>query len=231
MKLKINTPNGPYHYRYVPIYLGIKRIDKTIAKENLLIVKEILDSNHLTFILSFGALLGAVREHDFIDHDEDIDLIVMKKDMQRFLSLLFVLRDKGFEVVRYESRGFLSIMRKGEYIDFYFFADYPNDSSLSYCCRDMYLKKELEDLADIDFMGTSFKAPRNYEKYLEFNYGENWRTPVQSADFDMPAYKKDIFIMTQYLKAMLPTGIVEKIQAHSDAPYLEKWIEKAKQFK
>jgi hypothetical protein len=81
MKLSINTLKGKYTYKYVPIFLGIKPIDKAIAKENLLLLKDILDKNHLRFLLLFGTLLGAVREHDFIAHDEDIDLVMKKEDM------------------------------------------------------------------------------------------------------------------------------------------------------
>ena len=39
MKLKIKTPVGNYFYKYIPIFLGIKPIDKIIAKENLLLLK------------------------------------------------------------------------------------------------------------------------------------------------------------------------------------------------
>ena len=44
------------------------RLDKKISKENLLIFKKIADKNGLKFWLSFGTLLGAVREKDFIDY-------------------------------------------------------------------------------------------------------------------------------------------------------------------
>ena len=230
MKLKIKTPVGNYYYKYVPIFLGIKPINKVIAKENLLLLKSILDNNHVLFLLSFGTLLGAVREHDFISHDEDIDLIMFKKDLQKFLSLLFVLRENGYEIVRYESRGFLSIMRKGEYIDIYFFEDYPEDKSLTYCCRDMYSKKLLEDTAEIEFQGAMFQAPRDYEKYLEFNYGKNWHTPIPYVNFKMSAFQKAKFLCLQYIKILLPEYITEKIQKKSDKPFIDKWVKKAQLF-
>lgn len=231
MKLKIKTPVGNYYYKYIPIYLGIKPINKVIAKENLLLLKSILDNNNVLFLLSFGTLLGAVREHDFISHDEDIDLILFKKDLPKFLSLLFVLRENGFEIVRYESRGFLSIMRKGEYIDIYFFDDYPEDSSLSYCCRDMYSKKLLEDTAEIEFQGAMFQAPRDYEQYLEFNYGSNWKTPIPYVSFKMSKIQKAKVLCLQYAKILLPEAITEKLQKKADKPYIDKWVKKAKEFK
>ena len=80
MKLKIKTPIGAYYYKYIPIFLGIKPINKVVAKENLLLLKGILDKNNVLFMLSFGTLLGAAREHDFITHDEDIDLVMMKRE-------------------------------------------------------------------------------------------------------------------------------------------------------
>ena len=76
MHKKIQTPIGTYRYKFIPIFEGIKQIDKQIANENLKLLKEVCDKHHLTFLLYFGTLLGAVREHDFITHDEDIDLIM-----------------------------------------------------------------------------------------------------------------------------------------------------------
>ena len=231
MKLKIKTPVGNYYYKYVPIFLGIKPIDKVIAKENLFLLKGILDKHNLKFLLSFGTLLGAVREHDFISHDEDIDLIMFKRDLPSFLSLLFELRKNGFELARYESRGFLSIIRKGEYIDFYFFDDYPEDCSLSYCCRDMYSKKLLEDTAEIEFQGAMFQAPRDYEQYLEFNYGSNWKTPIPYVSFKMSKIQKAKVLCLQYAKMLLPEAITEKLQKKADKPYIDQWVKKAKEFK
>ena len=74
MKLELHTDKGLYKYKFIPIYQGIKRIDKTIAKENLTILKKVCDDSDLPFILFYGTLLGAIREHDFITHDEDIDI-------------------------------------------------------------------------------------------------------------------------------------------------------------
>ena len=69
-------------------------------------------------------MLGAVREKDFIDHDEDIDLGADYKDVDKFLLMLFELRENAFEVARWDDRGLISIIRNNEYIDIYFFKKY-----------------------------------------------------------------------------------------------------------
>ena len=229
MKRHIITPNGKYTYTFVPIYEGAKKIDKYQAKEDLFLFQDIMDKHHLKFLLAFGTLLGAVREHDFIEHDEDIDLIVMKSDMDKFLSLLFEFRKYGFEVIRYERRGFLSLMRKGEYIDFYFYESYPENSALMYCCQDIFPKKLLEDTISISFLGRNFYAPRDYKKMMEISYGNDWMTPVEKFDFKLSKQERFKQWLKQYIKAILPVSFVERRQRKADKPFLTKYIKRIQQ--
>ena len=69
---------GDISYTTYPLYLGIKKIDKIIARENLLLFKDIVSKHHIPFGLIAGTLLGAIREHDFIEHDEDVDLFLFE---------------------------------------------------------------------------------------------------------------------------------------------------------
>lgn len=229
MKRHIITPNGKYTYTIVPIFEGAKRIDKHQAKENLFLFKEIMDKHKLKFLLAFGTLLGAVREHDFIDHDEDIDLIMMKSDLDKFLSLLFEFRKYGFEVIRYEPRGFLSLMRKGEYIDFYFYESYPENPALMYCCQDIFPKELLKNTAPIIFLGKEFNAPVDYKKMMEISYGKDWTTPVEKFDFKISKHERFIQWLKQYIKAILPVSFVERRQRKADKPFLTKYIKRIQQ--
>lgn len=224
MHKTIQTRKGKYRYKFVPIYEGVKLIDKTIANENLKLLKQVCDRNGLTFLLYFGTLLGAVREHDFITHDEDIDLIMSKEQMPSFLDMLFQLREVGFELARFEYRGFLSIIRKGEYIDIYFYQPYPSDPQLNYCCMDVWEKKYNEDVAPITFLGNTYMAPADYRGYLEHQYGPDWQTPVKFYNYERT--KLDLLkqYARQYVKALLPHTITERIQARKDRPNLEKYV-------
>ena len=117
---KIKLTNGVYQYKTIPIFEGVKRINKEIAFKNLCILKNELDQYGIEFQITFGTLLGAIREKDFIEHDEDIDLLVLGEKKQQLFDLLPELRKIGFEVARYDRRDLLSLIKDGEYIDFYF---------------------------------------------------------------------------------------------------------------
>ena len=222
----ISTPKGKYKYKFIPIYEGVKKIDKQIANENLILLKEVCDKHHLTFLLYFGTLLGAVREHDFITHDEDIDLIMDKKDMPAFLAMLFDLRQVGFELARYERRGFLSIIRKGEYIDMYFYQPYPDDPTLNYCCLDVWEKKYNEEIAPMEFLGNTYMAPKDYQGYLEHQYGKNWGTPIKFFNYEMSKVSLMKQYLMQYVKSLLPPAVVEYIQSKKDRPNLDKYLKR-----
>lgn len=224
MRLKIETPKGTYRYKFIPIFEGIKPINKEIAKENLFLLKEVCDRHDVHFLLFFGTLLGAVREHDFITHDEDIDLVMPKERMPDFLSLLFELRKEGFEVARFEKRGFMSIIRKGEYIDFYFFQPYPPDQNLMYCACEICRKEFITETTTMEFLGGHFLVPKDYLEFIEEYFGEDWRTPIQIFDFKKTKVQlyKEHFI--QYVKTWLPISLTERIQKRKDSPLLEKKI-------
>lgn len=52
------TSHGAIRYKTIPLFPGVKRIDKEIAFENLCLLKSILDANGIKFQLAFGTLLG-----------------------------------------------------------------------------------------------------------------------------------------------------------------------------
>ena len=93
----------------------------------------------------------------------------------------------------------------------------------------MYSKKRFEDTTEIEFLGDKFRVPRDYEKYLEFYYGSNWRTPIPYINFKMTAIQKAKLLFIQYVKILLPVCVTEKIQKKSDKPFLEKWLKKIQQ--
>jgi phosphorylcholine metabolism protein LicD len=174
---QINTSNGVYEYKELQFVNGIKKIDREISKNNLLDVKQLLDFKGVLFGLIYGTLLGAIRENNFIAHDEDTDLFILEENKDNFLATLFELRKLGFEVGRYDGK-LISIVRNGEYIDFYFFR--KKSTSTRECDGYVMRNNFLENLVDYPFLGSNFNIPKEAEKLLVNLYGKDWKTPKEN---------------------------------------------------
>lgn len=201
----IITSHGTIRYKTIPLFPGVKRINKEIAIENLCLLKSILNTNGIKFQLAFGTLLGAVREHDFIDHDEDIDLAFLDEDRNALLDILPELMKVGFRVCRYDRRDLLSVIRKGEYIDFYFYR--PWHKGYRICSGWVNLEKHLMHSTQIKFKGMYFSVPKDYEEYLVGEYGSNWHVPLQWNNYQQPKWKIKMFDIKERLKDLLPDGL------------------------
>ena len=190
-------------------------------------LKRICHAHHLDFILFYGTLLGAIREQDFISHDEDIDIAMPITDLEHFKNLLFVLRENGFEVARFEKRGLMSIMRNGEYIDIYFFTPYPEDNRLSTCICDICEVKYINNTTQMEFQGEMYTIPKDSEELLNFFYGKDWRTPIAMFNFKMNKIERIKAFMMQYIKALLPDSITEIIQDYKNKNKIKRLKQKA----
>lgn len=216
----IKTPYGEYNYKTIPLYPGVKQIDKNIANENLSLLKHILDSKSIPFQLHAGTLLGAVRDHDFISHDEDIDLALLDCYRNEILKIIPLLKSEGFEICRYDRRDLISIMRKGEYIDLYFYRRY-NDKFLS-CSGWLVINTHIENSTNLEFKGNTYSIPENWEQYLEAEYGKDWKTPIQWNNYLMPIYKRILFTIKAYLKDYLPLPLFNYLSNKAEKKLIKK---------
>jgi len=189
-------------YKSLPLYSGSSVINPENSRDNLIEFKSVMERHNVFFALTAGTVLGAVRDKDFIKHDEDIDLALYSQDKQRVIDLLPELINRGFRVVRYNRRHVISIMRNGDYIDLCFFEKLNNEE---YDCDGcMLLAEFMENTISFPFLGTHFFIPKNYEGYLTCEYGINWRTPRYDFDFNMPKWKTICKITKEGIKNYLP---------------------------
>jgi lipopolysaccharide cholinephosphotransferase len=173
MSCAIRTSKGDLEFEPIHLFNGRKKIDREIARENLLIVEKILSGSNLTWGLVYGTLLGAVREGNFIEHDEDTDIFIFDEDRETFFSLLFEMSNLGFKVARYE-KTLLSIIRNNEYIDFYLFKrNFFGRRSGNYFIPRVFFSS----FDVINLFGHNFPTVGNHRKFLMHTYGEDWMTP------------------------------------------------------
>lgn len=182
MRKTILIDGKPFNFEEELLDYGITQpMSHDEGVELLHTVKQLLDAKGLEFYLGYGTLLGAVRNHDIIPGDEDLDIIV--REEARLLSLLPYLRDNGLKLIR-AVKGNTYSFRKGErcYIDIYICRPIPKYSPWSLYCYSIgnkeYCPKSIwKKTQTIEFLGGTFLCPQPPTRILTLWYGEDWITP------------------------------------------------------
>jgi len=226
---RIKLTEGYFRYKGIPVFEGVKRIDKEKAFENLCALKKVLDKYGIEFQLTYGTLLGAIREKDFIEHDEDIDLLVFDEEKQHFFDILPHLKNVGFDVARYDRRNLMSIIRNGEYIDIYFMA--LREDGTRYCGGNIIPTELTEKSIDYDFKGLTVKIPQNYIDFLRYEYGEDWMTPVEWFDFEPSRFNRLLTVAKTKIKEWLPDCLYFYLIKPSEKRLQNKYFPKLEKFR
>lgn len=223
----INTQNGKYHYKSVPVYLGIKQIDKQQAYENLCLLESLLKSEQLQFGPIFGTMLGMVRDKDFITWDEDIDLYVTEENEEQLKLLFPKMEQLGFKLIRYERCGLYSIMRKGEYIDFYILKRVNSQVrvTIGHC---FLLEDWVNNTIPFHFKDLDLNIPQNYEQCLTITYGD-WRTPVKYTTYELSFLQRAKAKAVFWAKQQLPDKLFYSLFRRHHTPSIQKFVSRCKQ--
>ncbi|MCY1266990.1 hypothetical protein D9M68_161340 [compost metagenome] len=144
-----------------------------------------LSSMHLSPILGYGTLLGAVRDKSFIPHDDDLDLIYLIPSRDRDEALKCVLDVKkelernGFECGLMMPHGLnlhVKDRESGAVIDI--FPCWNNNGRLFLHMEKMVIRDIAADIvfppAVVELYGESFSAPADAGAFLEERYGSGW---------------------------------------------------------
>lgn len=223
----LKTRRGDYHYKPVTLFLGVNQIKKDIAFQNLKDVAEILNKHNIPVAPCFGTLLGIIRDNDFIDWDEDIDLMVLSENKEKLLDSFWDMREIGFEFIRHERcYHTLSVMRNGEYIDFNIMDSVSPELRTDYG-GGFFFEKHLTHLIDWNFKGLTVKIPKDYEECLTFMYGD-WRTPVRYIQPNLSLWVKFKRIMMHRAKLMLPLSLRFYLTKRHHTKDLHKFVAKCK---
>jgi len=160
-----------------------KTLDKEECKKLLLFLRDHLTKYRIVPIISFGTLLGIVRNGDLIPWDTDIDLIIRESEAEYLTEALKNL-PKEYRLLRIERNGIygdicVSIGNDKCYADIYIYIDI-NEKEYSYTWHSpekFNINKEDLDTVDvIEFMDKKFVTLRNKETYLTKWYGD-WKIP------------------------------------------------------
>lgn len=169
--------------------------------EALTVFNDCMETHGYKYSIAFGTLLGAIREHDFIPHDDDIDVAMWYSDYED--GIIADLAEAGIKLIHSFSVDNdrigkeLTFEYKKVLIDIFFF--YRDDEGRAYCCdfinypgcstrkdsireyggllpRQLYLPLG-DNLARVPFKSITVNIPTNYDEILSFRYGPDYLTP------------------------------------------------------
>ncbi len=202
--MKLNHNGTVIKYNRKILVINNKPLNKEVCLENLTLLNDFCKNNNLDYFLTFGSLLGAIRENDFIEHDEDIDVGMFVDSYDKLFLHYDELKSMGFEIIRYDETGLVSIMRKGYYIDIC--SNIRRENYYSSCDMAFYPLEMIENTVDYDFLGITTRIPSMAKEMLKYEYGDNWMTPI--------VYKNSKSnIISQYIRAWTKRFIPKKLRA------------------
>ena len=162
-----------------------------------------LTNNDFPYILAFGTMLGAVREHGFIKYDHDIDVIMWIEDYSS--TLIDILEGAGFKLVHSFTVDNDKCAKedtfeyKGVQIDIFYFYPPIKGRSFPYCCdfhiqpgcrtrrqsvrqHGGLLPRRIElplskDIIRVPFDNLKLPIPSNADEFLKCRYGIDYMTP------------------------------------------------------
>lgn len=166
-------------------------------------VIKVLRENDIEFYCDYGTLLGFIRDHGFISHDDDIDITIMPDTIQS-KDLLKILINAGFGFIHgFNYKGKLIEFTIADLsqvtIDFFFpvrnkkekeifetlvpdwspMRKYPTEKANDVLLTPYIGAKEIQDYS---VLGIDVKIPVNYEEVLTSEYGE-WKIPDPKYDY------------------------------------------------
>ena len=179
----IKTSKGLFDYYQHLLYFGTKTICKDRMMENLSILSVYLDKIDINWGPAFGTLIGIVRNDDFLPWAPCFDIYILKEDEERFKDVLWLLKEVGFKLVRYERRGLYFLERNGEYIKTFVLRKISTEIRYT-GGSDFIHETYLQNTTKWNFKGIDFNVPQQLDEYLTFQYG-NWVTPKQTVFYKL----------------------------------------------
>ena len=150
----------------------------------LLEIKKIMDELNVVFFLRHGTCLGAVRDGQLIEWDDDIDigsiLGMNELDEQSIYKTVDTLKLHGFDAVVSESSFHIAVTLSKSNIPIDWTCYKVIEDSI-YQYPAIKIPVEIyKNLKAIPLLESMFLVPNPAETYLTLKYGPDWRTPKKN---------------------------------------------------
>jgi hypothetical protein len=172
-------------------------INRDVLFKNLLDVHTVLDKYNIKHWLSHGTMLGAYRENNFIEYDDDCDIGLDFSQRKEIKPALKELRKLGFYIpegnptkpIDKDNTPYYDtvFIRDGEKIEGWWFEKkgdyYIYDQPR--CGNDLkHPAKYYDELQSFVFRGVNFKIPNHIEDWLVMMYDASWKIPNKNKKYN-----------------------------------------------
>jgi len=157
---------------------------RTRQQISLEIFKEFIrlcDIAKIDYWLDFGSLIGAVRHGKIIPWDDDIDVSILLPDLDKFAEVAKKHINEGFDF-KY-SEEISQIRYKDVAFDIFTYKDNSDRikscyySSMNPHCNRSIPKEIVFPVTKVMFAGIEASVPKDYDKYLRFQFGNYEKFP------------------------------------------------------
>jgi len=154
-----------------------------------------------------GTLLGMIRDNDFIGWDTDVDMAYFSKCnttkavLNEFNMICKFLDEHKMLLYRIKTASHAHIYSPNKHlrIDLWIsWLDENNKFYLTWVVDGEFNSTILLPFNKIIFKNQEFLLMKNYEQYLEFNYGPNWKNPISGEDMENWSPRKRVFRLEKW---------------------------------
>lgn len=168
-----------FEFERIPWASNQDVINPDVALEALRIIYSILSKYNVKPYLLWGTLLGAIRDHGFIPHDNDLDLGILQSQVENLEQAIPELYANGVKICKYKKGHIYTFMYKEVTCDIDVFrkAIFPYSLGYGVILEEFIPKRLFRSFEEFSFCGLKTYIPSNPEALLEYTYGKDWRIP------------------------------------------------------
>ena len=159
---------------------GSKKIKSELIKLYKKFIPLLLDEG-ITIVLFYGSLLGFVRNNEFIEGDDDIDVLIPRSQLH-LLNELIINKKLKTGIV---NNDIIQLFDEDNGpFDIYIYEELENDILIRWDGNLTFSKNDIFPLKKVKFYDYEILVPNNSHEILKQNYGDDYMTPKSKNEYN-----------------------------------------------